>query len=211
MVANNLANAETTACKSSRANFEDLIYQELKQPGTTDSAETVSPAGIFVGLGTKLSNTQLDLSQGSMENTGSPLDIAISGNGFIPVKILTALGGTGYTRAGSLTVNNLGNLVVNIGDGYKLDPPLTLPTNATNISIGTDGTVTYVKAGNPTKVIAGQIKLAMFPQSEGLNLLGGSIYTATDASGKAVGEPPGTKRDRSRSSAGIWNRAMSIR
>src|SRR5580704_6278298 len=147
VIANNLANAETTAFKGQRANFEDLYYQELKQPGTTDSAQETSPAGIFVGLGTKLSNTQLDLTQGAMENTGGPLDVAISGPGFFPVKVLPSLGqnGVGYTRNGSFTVNNLGNLVINIGDGYQLVPPLTLPTTATNINIGSDGTVTYVK------------------------------------------------------------------
>ena len=193
VIANNLANAETTAFKGQRANFEDLYYQELKQPGTTDSANDTSPAGIFVGLGTKLSNTQLDLTQGSMENTGGPLDVAISGPGFFPVKVLPSLGkdGIGYTRNGSFTVNSTGNLVVNIGDGYQLVPPIALPPNATNISIGTDGTVQYVKAGATAKTTAGQIKLAMFPNPQGVNLLGGSIYTESPASGQAVQSFPG--------------------
>src|ERR1700742_2965234 len=92
VIANNLANAETTAFKGQKANFEDLYYQEVKQPGTTDSSNAVAPAGIFVGLGTKLSNTQLDLTAGRMENTGQPLDTAISGSGFYAVKILDSLG-----------------------------------------------------------------------------------------------------------------------
>ena len=190
-MANNLANAETMGFKGQRANFEDLYYQEMKQPGTTDSANSVSPAGIFVGLGTKLSNTQLDFTQGSLENTGGPLDVAIQGNGFFPVKILPSLGGTGYTRAGNFTLNNAGNLVLAIGDGYQLVPPISLPTNATNISIGTDGTVQYVKAGGTAKVIAGQIKLATFPNQQGVNLLGGSIYTESPASGPPVTTFPG--------------------
>jgi flagellar basal-body rod protein FlgG len=193
IIANNLANAETQAFKGSRANFEDLFYQEMKQPGTTDSANSVSPAGIFIGLGTKLSNTQLDLTQGSMQNTGGPLDVGIQGMGFFPVKVLDSLSpnGIGYTRAGNFTVNNQGDLVIGIGDGYKLVPPITLPTNATNISIGTDGTVQYTKAGATVKTTAGQVKLAMFPNPQGLALLGGSIYAQTDASGPAVASVPG--------------------
>src|SRR3989440_4261781 len=88
VVANNLANAETTAFKRSRVNFEDLMYLQLKQPGTTDSSGEISPAGVFVGLGTKISNTQLDLEQGSMESTNRPLDVGIQGNGFFSIKIL---------------------------------------------------------------------------------------------------------------------------
>jgi flagellar basal-body rod protein FlgG len=193
VIANNLANAETTAFKGQRANFEDLYYQEMKQPGTTDASNAVAPAGIFVGLGTKLSNTQLDLTQGSLENTGGPLDLGIQGSGFFAVKILDSLGkgGVGYTRSGQFTVNNTGEMVVSIGDGYKLVPPITLPTNATNISVGTDGTVQYVKAGSTVKSTAGQIKLAMFPNPQGLNLLGGSIYTESEASGPPVVSNPG--------------------
>src|SRR5665213_1518029 len=95
VIANNLANAETAAFKGQRCNFEDLYYQELKQPGTTDAANTISPSGIFVGLGSRLSNTELDLTQGSMEATGDPLDLAIQGNGFFPVQTLASLGGIG--------------------------------------------------------------------------------------------------------------------
>jgi flagellar basal-body rod protein FlgG len=163
----------------------------MKQPGTTDAAGSISPAGIFVGLGTKLSNTQLNLTQGSMQNTGGNLDVGIQGSGFFAVKVLDALGGLGYTRAGNFTVNNQGDLVIAIGDGYKLIPPITLPTTATQVSIGTDGTVQYVPAGKTTKQTAGIIQLAMFPNPQGLNLLGGSIYTPTEASGPAVVTTPG--------------------
>ncbi|HET6249582.1 MAG TPA: flagellar basal-body rod protein FlgG [Tepidisphaeraceae bacterium] len=193
VIANNLANAETTAFKAQRANFEDLYYQELKQPGTTDSSNVVSPAGIFVGLGTKLSNTQLDLTQGSMQATGGNLDLGIQGNGYFAVKILPSLGknGVGYTRNGSFTVNSAGQLVVNIGNGYQLIPPVNLPTNATNISVAQDGTVQYVKAGATAKTIGGQIKLAMFPNPEGVNILGGGLYTESEASGPPVTSIPG--------------------
>ncbi|HWE04349.1 MAG TPA: flagellar basal-body rod protein FlgG [Tepidisphaeraceae bacterium] len=191
VIANNLANAETTAFKGQRCNFEDLYYQEMRQPGTTDSANSISPSGIFVGLGARLSNTELDLTQGSMEATGNPLDLAIQGNGFFAVKILDSLGSTGYSRAGNFIVNSTGQLVLGLGDGYTLVPPITIPTNATNVSIGTDGTVQYIKSGATVKSTAGQIKLAMFPNPQGLNLLGGSLYAATEASGLATIAAPG--------------------
>jgi flagellar basal-body rod protein FlgG len=191
VIANNLANAETTGFKGSRCNFEDLYYQEMRQPGTTDSSNNISPSGIFVGLGTRMSNTELDLTQGSLQQTTNPLDLGIQGSGFFAVKILDSLGGTGYTRAGNFTINNAGNLVLGLGNGYQLVPPVTLPTNATNVSINTDGTVQYVKAGSQTKTTAGQIKLAMFPNPQGLNILGGSLYTQTDASGPATISVPG--------------------
>src|SRR5688500_2754693 len=129
VVANNLANAQTTAFKRSRVNFEDLMYLILKQPGTTNAAGEVSPSGIFVGLGVRVSNTQLDLEQGSLESTNRQLDVGISGQGFFRVKIMDSLGdGTGYTRNGNFFVNNEGELVLGMGDGYKLIPPINIPT-----------------------------------------------------------------------------------
>jgi flagellar basal-body rod protein FlgG len=191
VVANNLANAETTAFKRSRVNFEDLMYLQLKQPGTTDSSGEISPAGTFVGLGTKISNTQLDLEQGSMESTNRPLDVGIQGNGFFAIKILGALGGTGYTRNGNFFINNKGEMVLGMGDGYRLVPPITLPLNAGDVSIGLDGIVSYTQAGTTTKRNAGTIKLTQFPNPQGLKLLGGSIYVPTDASGTPVVSNPG--------------------
>jgi flagellar basal-body rod protein FlgG len=192
VIANNLANAETTAFKRQRCNFEDLYYQEMKQPGTTDSANTINPSGIFVGLGTRLSNTELDFTQGSMQATDNPLDVAIQGNGFFALKTIPSIGnGIAYSRAGNFIVNSQGQLVLGIGNGYTLLPAITIPTNATNVSIGTDGTVQYVKQGATIKSTAGQIKLAMFPNPQGLNLLGGSLYTETEASGQPSSNFPG--------------------
>jgi flagellar basal-body rod protein FlgG len=191
VVANNLANAETTAFKGSRMNFEDLMYLTLRQPGTVNAAGDVSPSGIFVGLGTKISNTQLDMEQGSLENTSRPLDVGIQGNGFFAVKVLDSLGGTGYTRNGNFFVNQKGELVLGMGDGYRLIPPITVPTNYTDISIGQDGTVQIVKAGTNTKTNVGQLKLTQFPNPQGLQLLGGSVYVPTDASGPALVSAPG--------------------
>jgi len=191
VVANNLANAETTAFKASRVNFEDLMYLQLKQPGTTDSTGEISPAGIFVGLGTKISNTQLDLTQGSMEATNRPLDVGIQGNGFFGIKILDSLGSTGYTRNGNFFINDKGDMVLGMGDGYRLVPPIKVPIDATSVSIGQDGKVSYTRAGNTQQLIAGQIKVYQFPNPQGLSLLGGSIYVPTDASGPSVQNNPG--------------------
>ncbi|HEX4796500.1 MAG TPA: flagellar basal-body rod protein FlgG, partial [Humisphaera sp.] len=191
VVANNLANAETTAFKASRVNFEDLMYLQLKQPGTTDSTGEISPAGIFVGLGTKISNTQLDLTQGSMEATNRPLDVGIQGNGFFAIKILDSLGTTGFTRNGNFFINDKGEMVLGMGDGYRLVPPIKVPINATSVSIGQDGTVSYTSAGTTQQRVAGQMSIAQFPNPQGLTLLGGSIYVQTDASGPPVVSKPG--------------------
>src|SRR5438105_4188655 len=177
VVANNLANAETTAFKRSRVNFEDLMYVEQKRPGITNAAGDLTPAGIYVGLGTRISNTQIDLEQGSLENTGRQLDVGIQGNGFFKVKILDTVGdGIGYTRNGNFFVNNNGELVLGMGDGYKLVPPLTIPPGSTDISISTDGIIECVKPGQNTKTRVGQFAISQFVNPQGLNLLGGSIY-----------------------------------
>src|SRR4051794_8745838 len=192
VVANNLANAETTAFKRSRLNFEDLYYQTIRQPGTVNGAGDVSPSGIYVGLGTKISNSQLDLDQGSPESTGRPLDVAIQGEGFFAVKILPTLGGgTGYTRNGNFFVNKVGELVLGIGDGYKLIPNVNIPKGATDVTISPDGLVTVTQAGTTNKQNVGQLKLTQFVNPQGLQLQGGSIYTATDSSGPPTDFSPG--------------------
>jgi len=194
VVSNNLANAETTAFKGSRCNFEDLMYVTLRQPGATDASSEVSPSGIQVGLGTKISNTQLDLTQGSPEMTNRQLDVAIQGEGFFKIKVMPTInGGEAYTRNGNFTINKDGELVVNIGDGYKIVPPITFPKNATDVSVTPDGTVTYLAGTgtNQTKQKAGQLQLTNFVNPYGLQLLGGSIYTPTDSSGPPLTGKPG--------------------
>lgn len=192
VIANNLANAETTAFKRSRVNFEDLMYLTLKQPGSANASGEVTPAGIFVGLGTKISNTQIDTEQGSLESTGGTLDVGISGPGFFKVKILDSIGnGVGYTRNGSFFLNRDGDLVLGIGDGYKLIPPINIPRGSTDITITQDGTVSYLRPGATTKTVAGQLQLAQFTNPQGLKLLGGSIYIETEASGPPIESTPG--------------------
>ncbi len=193
VIANNLANSETTAFKGSRMNFEDLMYQTLKEPGSMNNANEVSPAGTAVGLGVKISNTQLDLSQGAMEGTTRDLDVAIQGSGFFKVKILDSIGdGTGYTRNGNFFVNNQGQLVVGMGDGYRLiNPPITMPQDASQITISQSGLIEYLRPGQITKQQAGPIQLTTFINPQGLKLLGGSIYVETPASGKPIDSKPG--------------------
>jgi flagellar basal-body rod protein FlgG len=192
VIANNLANAETQAFKRQRVNFEDLMYLTLRQPGATNAAGDKSPAGIYVGLGVKISNTQIDTEEGPLENTGGQLDVAISGPGFFKVKLLDSIGdGIGYTRNGAFFKNDKGELVLGIGDGYRLIPPITLPPGATDINISENGVISYVKPGSTQKAIAGQLKISQFVNPQGLHLLGGSIYQATDVSGPSIDTNPG--------------------
>jgi flagellar basal-body rod protein FlgG len=192
VIANNLANAETTAFKGSRVNFEDLFYQTVKEPGTTSGNGDISPAGTYVGLGTRISNTQLDLTQGSLESTGRDLDVGIQGTGFFRVKVLSTLGdGTAYTRNGNFFVNNQGQLVVGMGDGYTLIPPISVPTGVTNITISQDGIITGLKPNTTTPSQIGQITVNQFVNPQGLTLLGGSLYQETQSSGAPITSNPG--------------------
>jgi flagellar basal-body rod protein FlgG len=192
VIANNLANAETTAFKGSRVNFEDLFYQTQKTPGATSGNGDISPSGIFVGLGTRVSNTQLDLRQGSLQSTGNPLDVGIQGNGFFAVKVLSTIGnGIAYTRNGEFFVNNQNQLVLGMGDGYELDPPLTIPTGVTSIQISQDGIITGLKPGATTPTQLGQFQLTQFVNPQGLQLLGGDLYQETEASGPPLTANPG--------------------
>jgi len=192
VIANNLANAETTGFKGSRVNFEDLFYQTQKTPGTTTGNGDISPSGIFVGLGTRISNTQIDLTQGSLQSTDNPLDVGIQGNGFFAVKILNTIGnGVAYTRNGEFFVNNQNQLCLGMGDGYLLDPPITIPTGVTNIQISQDGIITGLKPGSTTPTQLGQFQLSQFVNPQGLQLLGGSLYQETQASGPPIVTNPG--------------------
>lgn len=192
VIANNLANAETTAFKGSRVNFEDLFYQTEKAPGTTSGSGDISPSGIFVGLGTRISNTQLDLTEGSLESTGKSTDVAIQGTGFFRVKVLSTIGdGTAYTRNGNFFINNQGQLVLGMGDGYELDPPITIPTGVSSLQISPDGIITGIKPGATTSSQIGQFQITQFVNPQGLQLLGGSLYQQTESSGQPITGNPG--------------------
>src|SRR5438270_12040672 len=139
-IANNLANANTVGFKSRRAQFQDLMYQSMVQPGAQAGSSTVVPTGLQLGLGTRAASNEIIFTQGDFANTNNPLDMVIQGRGFFQIKRPT--GDTAFTRAGSFHLDSTGNLVTSNGD--PLEPQITLPAAAQSINIATDGTVSYV-------------------------------------------------------------------
>jgi flagellar basal-body rod protein FlgG len=187
-IANNLANSNTTGFKARHAQFQDLMYQTVTQPGASAGQQTVVPAGLQVGLGTRTSANEVVFTQGNFQETDNPLDVVIQGSGFFQIR--TPSGNLAYTRAGSFQLDRDGNLVTS--DGDPLDPQITIPASAQNISIATDGTVSFSQPGQTASQLAGQIQLAVFPNPAGLNSVGRNLYLPTDASGDAtVGNPGG--------------------
>lgn len=192
VVANNLANVNTTAFKSSRVNFEDIFYLEKAQPGVENANGDQRPAGVYVGLGVRVSNTDYSFEQGSAIETGRPLDVMVEGQGFFPVDIVQESGsGIGFTRAGNFFRNSEGDLVLGSADGPKLDPPVTIPDDAVSIEITANGEVFITTPGSATSQNVGQIELANFINPNGLKPIGGNIFIETDASGPPAQGNPG--------------------
>lgn len=189
-IANNLANANTTGYKSRRAQFQDLLYQNMIAPGSAAGQSTTVPTGLQLGLGTRAASNEIIFSQGNFASTSNPLDVVIQGRGFFQIKQASGL--TAYTRAGSFHLDSTGNIVTANGD--QLIPQITIPPTAQSINIASDGTVSYVLTGQIQAQTAGQITLANFQNPAGLNSIGNSLYTPTEASGDAiVGTPGGTE------------------
>lgn len=189
-IANNLANSSTSGFQQRRMQFTDLLYQNVVMPGAAASQQTTVAAGMQVGLGVRPGSTEILQTQGELTQTGNPLDIAIEGAGFFQIQLPS--GQIGYTRAGSFQLDAQGNVVTPNGD--PLQPGITIPPNATAISIGSDGTVsvTVPNQTQPSKV--GVIQTATFANPGGLNSVGSNIYLPTAASGDAiVGSPGGTE------------------
>ena len=187
-IAHNLANANTIGYKSRRAQFQDLLYQTVIQPGAAAGQQTVVPTGLQVGLGTRASSNEIVFSQGAFSQTNNPLDLVIQGRGFFQVR--QSSGELAYTRAGSFHLDRDGNIVT--ADGDPLEPQITVPPDAQQISIAKDGTVSYTQPNQTAAQQAGQIQLANFQNPAGLNSLGANLYAPTDASGDpTVGTPGG--------------------
>ncbi len=186
-IAHNLANANTVGFKARRAQFQDLLYQNLVQPGASAGAQTVIPSGLQLGLGTRAASNEIIFSQGNFQMTGNPLDLVIEGRGFFQVRRPT--GELAYTRAGTFHLDRDGNLVT--ADGDPLEPQITIPPDAQSITIAADGTVSYTQPGQTAVQLAGQIQLANFQNPAGLNSIGRNLYTPTDASGDPVIGNPG--------------------
>ena len=186
-IANNLANANTAGYKLRRAQFQDLLYQNMVQPGTAAGQQTVVPTGLQLGMGTRASSNEIVFSQGNFAQTNNPLDLVIQGNGFF--QVLRPTGEIAYTRDGSFQLDKNGNLVT--GSGDPVQPQITIPPNAQAIHIATDGTVSYTLPAQPAAQLAGQMQLAIFQNPAGLNSIGQNLYLPTDASGDAVVAAPG--------------------
>jgi flagellar basal-body rod protein FlgG len=191
-IANNLANAGTTAFKRSRVNFEDLFYQHFKLPGAQDANGQFTPVGIHLGLGVRTAGVETDHREGSLLETGGKLDMAIVGDGFFQLQ--DPNGQIVYTRAGTFTVNADGAIVMASADiGRLMEPNITVPPGTTDISISGDGVVSVLEPPNQTPTNLGQIQTVKFVNPQGLIQLGENLYGVTDASGSPQVGTPGTE------------------
>jgi flagellar basal-body rod protein FlgG len=181
VIANNLANVNTTGFKKSRPDFQDLMYQNLKSVGSPSTNSTEVPSGIQIGLGSKAAAVTKVFSAGNITQSGNDLDVAIEGDGFF--QIIMPDGSTAYTRDGAFKKDSQGRIVNS--DGYPLSPEMVIPSNASKVSIGNDGTVTVLQAGQTTPTTVGTIQLATFSNPAGLSSMGHNLYQQTDSSGTA--------------------------
>jgi flagellar basal-body rod protein FlgG len=194
IIANNLANINTTGFKRARALFQDLFYDQMSQPGTLNGLGRRNPSGVQIGLGVRLASTMDVFEQGEFENTGRELDVAIQGDGFFMVKIYDDIGeGIGYTRNGVFVMDADGNLVMAGPDGFMVDPPVTVPTDALTVDITGDGRVSVTTPGNPAPTQVGTIELATFTNPEGLLKVGSNLYLKSVSSGDPVISDPGSE------------------
>ncbi len=181
IIANNVSNVNTTGYKKTRAEFQDLINQTFSSPGALGSQGTIDPVGVQVGLGTRISATQRDFINGPIIQTANPLDMAIQGDGFFQIQLDN--GQIGYSRDGSFKRDANGSIVTT--DGYPLIPQMTIPQDATEVTIGSNGSVSIRDStGNFQEI--GQIQLARFANPAGLEAQGRNLYTRTPSSGDPI-------------------------
>ena len=187
VISNNLANVSTTGYKQSRAVFEDLLYQNVRQVGGQSSEDTRLPSGLSLGSGTRVVATQKIHTQGNIETTQNALDIAIDGKGFFP--ILLPDGTEAYTRDGSFQVSDQGQMVT--ASGYELQPGITIPDDALSITIGTDGVVSVTLPSQPTPSTIGDIQITNFINPTGLQPVGENLFFESASSGSPQAGTPG--------------------
>ena len=187
VIANNLANVNTTGFKKSNTAFEDLLYSTLQDPGAQNGDGSTRPAGLQIGAGARLVSTSKVFTNGVLEETGRPLDLVVTGPGFF--KLTDLAGGTVYTRDGNFSIDATGALVNSLG--LKLDPPITVPPGA-EVSVSIDGTVTARIQGEENSQNVGQILLANFPNPAGLDSIGSNMMRETAASGAVIEGTPGS-------------------
>lgn len=183
VIANNLANVNTTGFKKSRADFQDLMYQAIVEPGAQTSATgTQNPTGIQVGLGVKTAGVQKVFTQGDLTSTNNQLDVAIEGDGFF--EVLLPDGTSAYTRAGAFRLDSEGQWVT--PEGYSVNGPSAIPPDATSITIAEDGTVSVKLPGQAAAQDNGQFTAVRFPNNAGLKSIGRNLYVETDSSGTPI-------------------------
>jgi flagellar basal-body rod protein FlgG len=182
VISNNLANVNTSGFKKSRAEFQDLLYETIKPAGTSSSQDTEVPAGIQLGHGTRPSTVLKIFTQGNMENTQNELDLAIEGDGFFQITLPS--GDTGFTRDGSFKLDSDGRIVNS--DGFILEPEIAIPSDSLSISVGMDGTVSVLQAGESTPSEIGTIELARFVNPAGLISMGKNLFMTSEASGDEI-------------------------
>jgi len=182
VIANNLANVNTTGFKKSKIEFQDILYQNLRSAGSESAAGSTVPVSLEVGYGTKPAATQRTFTMGSLQSTGNALDVAIEGSGFFQVQLPD--GTIGYTRDGSFKMSADGQIVTS--DGFYVQPSITIPSDATNISISPDGTVSVLVAGETEPQDLGQFETAKFVNAAGLQAIGHNLFTLSAASGDPV-------------------------
>jgi flagellar basal-body rod protein FlgG len=188
VISNNIANMNTTGFKRQRAEFQDLLYQSQRRVGSTSSdSGTIVPAGVQIGLGVKTASVYTINEQGNLQSTENPLDLAISGGGLFQISLPT--GETAYTRAGSFQLSPTGQLVS--VDGYTVDPAITIPANAVQITVNSSGQVLAQIAGQVAEQNVGQLTLASFANPAGLSPVGDNLFLETPASGSATTGNPG--------------------
>ncbi len=179
VISNNLANVNTTGYKKSRADFQDLIYQYLVEPGAQTSATTNNPSGVQVGLGVKTAAVQKIFAQGDLTSTGNQLDLAVEGDGFFQVQ--QADGTSAYTRSGSFKLDQNGQIVTS--DGLVVDPGISIPSDALSISVSQDGIVSARTPGSATATEVGTFTAVRFPNNAGLRAIGRNLFEETQSSG----------------------------
>ena len=188
VISNNLANVSTNGFKRGRAVFEDLLYQTLRQPGAQSSQQTQLPTGLQLGTGVRPVATERIFTQGNLQLTSNPLDMAINGQGFF--QVLLPDGTTAYTRDGQFHSDSQGALVTS--GGYHVQPAITIPANSLSVTVARDGTVSVTRAGSTTPTTVGTIQLVNFVNPAGLQSMGENMYLETAASGTANTNTPGT-------------------
>ncbi|GAA3540378.1 flagellar basal-body rod protein FlgG [Zobellella aerophila] len=187
VIANNLSNVNTNGFKRSRAVFEDLLYQNMRQPGAMNNAQNALPSGMQIGTGVRPVATERLHNQGGLVSTENSRDLAINGNGFF--QVLMPDGNVAYTRDGSFQLDQNGQMVT--ANGYPLEPAIILPDNALSVTIGEDGVVSVTQPGNTQSVQVGQLSLATFVNPTGLESIGGNLYLETTSSGPRNEGTPG--------------------